>query len=143
MDTQKFILKADEIDAMQGEEKVHYLNSNAIRINKSLGDATGLNHLGVHMIYVEPGHDSTEYHIHQYEEECLYILSGTATAILGDDEYSVAAGDFIALPRNTIAHNVVNTGNETLVALVIGQRLEQDVADYPKLGKRLYRNSGK
>ena len=35
-----------------------------------------------------------------------------------------------------------NNGEETLVCLVIGQRLEQDVADYPRLAKRLYRNSG-
>ncbi len=35
-----------------------------------------------------------------------------------------------------------NNGEETLVCLVIGQRLEQDVGDYPRLAKRLYRNSG-
>ncbi len=29
-----------------------------------------------------------------------------------------------------------------LVCLVMGQRLAQDVSDYPKARKRLYRNSG-
>lgn len=33
-------------------------------------------------------------------------------------------------------------GTKALVCLVIGQRLSQDVSDYPRLGKRLYRNSG-
>jgi uncharacterized cupin superfamily protein len=37
---------------------------------------------------------------------------------------------------------MVNDGDEPLVCLVIGQRLAQDVGDYPRLGKRLYRNSG-
>ena len=34
------------------------------------------------------------------------------------------------------------TAAEPLVCLVIGQRLPQDVVDYPRKGKRLYRNSG-
>ncbi len=41
------------------------------------------------------------------------------------------------------AHELKNTGDETLVILVMGQRLDQDVADYPDKNKRLYRNSGK
>ena len=40
------------------------------------------------------------------------------------------------------AHNIVNDGDEELVCLVMGQRLQQDVADYPDKDKRLYRNSG-
>lgn len=142
MDTKKYLLTAEEINNMQGERKVHFLNPNAVRINKSLGDAVGLNNLGVHIIYVEPGHDSTEYHIHYYEEECIYILSGQGTAIIESDKYKVKKGDFIGLPANKAAHNIINDGNETLVCLVMGQRLAQDVGDYPNKGKRLYRNSG-
>lgn len=142
MDTRKYLLTATEIDAMPGEHKTHFLNPNAVRINKSLGDAVGLNQIGVHMIYVEPGRDTTEYHIHHYEEECIYVVAGSATAIIGDDHYKIGPGDFVGLPRNTVAHNIVNDGDETLVCLVMGQRLMQDVGDYPNQGKRLYRNSG-
>jgi uncharacterized cupin superfamily protein len=143
MDAGKFLLKAVDIQAMPGENKTHYLNPNAVRINKSLGDATGLKNIGVHIIYVEPGHDTTEYHKHYYEEECVYVLSGKATLIINGESHPVGSGDFVGLPANTAAHNIVNDGTETLVCLVMGQRLEQDVADYPNLGKRLYRNSGK
>ena len=142
MDTRKFLLTAAEIEQMAGEHKTHFLNPNAVRINKSLGDAVGLNHIGVHIIYVDPGRDTTEYHIHHYEEECLYVLSGSATAVIGDERYKVGPGDFIGLPRNCVAHNVINDGDERLVCLVMGQRLEHDVADYPNQRKRLYRNSG-
>ena len=31
---------------------------------------------------------------------------------------------------------------EVLRLLVVGQRLAQDVGDYPRLGKRIYRNAG-
>jgi uncharacterized cupin superfamily protein len=142
MDTRKLLLTAADIEQIAGERKIHFLNPNAVRINKSLGDAVGLNHIGVHIIHVEPGRETTEYHIHHYEEECVYVLSGSATAIIGDNCYKIGPGDFIGLPRNTVAHNIINDGDETLVCLVMGQRLAQDVSDYPNQGKRLYRNSG-
>ena len=142
MDAKKFILKAEEIEGMKGETKIHFLNSNAVRLNKSIGDVVGLNHIGVHIVSVEPGRDTTEYHKHYYEEECVYILSGTGMAIIDGDSCSVEKGDFLGFPRNTVAHNIKNTGSDTLVILVMGQRLAQDVADYPDKGKRLYRNSG-
>lgn len=72
------LLKAADIETMPDEHKMHFLNPNAVRINKSLGDAVGLNHIGVHIIYVEPGRETTEYHKHHYEEECVYILADTA-----------------------------------------------------------------
>ena len=142
MDTEKYIVESKYIEEMEGEKIVHFLNANAKRINKSLGDETGLNHIGVHIIYVEPGKETTEYHKHYYEEECFYILSGRGTAIIEGDKYPVGKGDFIGLPRNEAAHNIINDGNETLVCLVMGQRLEQDIVDYPSKKKRLYRNSG-
>lgn len=142
METRAYLLTARQIEAMSGERKTHFLNPNAIRTNKSLGDAVGLNHIGVHIIEVEPGRDTTELHRHYFEEECVYVLAGRGTAIIEDDHYPIGPGDFIGLPRNTVAHTVVNDGSERLVCLVMGQRLEQDVADYPRCGKRLYRNSG-
>lgn len=142
MDARKFLLTATDIEKMPAEYKVHFLNPNAVRINKSLGDAVGLNHIGVHIIHVEPGRDTTEYHMHHYEEECVYVLSGHATAIIGDDRFKIGPGDFIGLPRNIVAHNIINDGDETLICLVMGQRLAQDVSDYPNQGKRLYRNNG-
>lgn len=135
-------LSAQDIEAMAGQHKVHFLNDRAVRTNKSLGDAVGLQNFGVHMITVEPDHYSTEYHCHHYEEECVYILSGKGIATLGEQRETVGSGDFIGYPANGVAHDIYNDGDAPLVCLVIGQRLPQDVADYPRLGKRLYRNSG-
>ncbi|MHB1203139.1 MAG: cupin domain-containing protein [Acidithiobacillus sp.] len=142
MDTPKLLLTAQDIDQMAGEHKVHFLNPNAERLNKSLGDAVGLQYLGVHIIHVDTGKESTEYHLHHYEEEAVYVLSGSGTLIIGGDQYPIAHGDFFGFPRNTAAHSIINDGTQTLICLVMGQRLDQDVTDYPKQGKRLYRNSG-
>lgn len=125
---------------MAGQHKVHALNPNAVRSTKSLGDATGLNHIGVHLVTVMPGHDATEYHRHLYEEEFVYVLSGQGTAEIDAQLYAVAAGDFLGFPRNSVAHGLSNTGSVPLVCLVGGQRLEQDVCDYPRQSKRLYIN---
>ena len=43
---EKYIVTSEEIDAMEGLHKTHFLNSNAQRLNKSLGDITGLNNIG-------------------------------------------------------------------------------------------------
>jgi len=142
MDTTKFLLTAAQIAAMAGERKTHFLNPNAVRTNKSLGDAVGLGQIDVHMIYVEPGRDTTEYHIHHFEEECLYVISGTALATIGETTHRIGPGDFLGFPRNTVAHNISNDGQETLVCLVMGQRLPHDVGDYPRLKKRIYRYNG-
>lgn len=142
METHRLLLKATDIENMPGQRKVHFLNPNAVRINKSLGDAVGLSQIGVHLIYVQPGRDTTEYHKHHFEEECVYVLSGRGTLTIEGAPYSFEAGDFVGLPRNTASHGIVNDGNETLVCLVMGQRLVHDVADYPHKAKRLYRNQG-
>jgi len=135
-------LSADKIAAMEGEHRVHFVNPAAKRINKSLGDAAGLKNLGVHIMTVASGDRSSEYHCHRYEDEAIYVLSGHGTAVVGDDSYKIGPGDFLGFPGGGASHETINDSSEPLVCLVIGQRLAQDVVDYPRAGKRLYRNNG-
>ena len=135
-------LSAQAIAAMQAVKRVHFLNENAVRENKAIGDAAGLKNIGVHLITVQPGHCSTEYHFYHYEEECVYVLSGQGTVVIGGESHKVGPGDFMAHPIDNIPHEMINDGAEPLVYLVVGQRLTQDITDYPRLGKRLYRHSG-
>lgn len=37
---------------------------------------------------------------------------------------------------------IVNTGDTTLKRIVVGERLNHDVGDYPDKRKRIYRNTG-
>ena len=136
----KYIVRKNEIEEMEGLAKTHFLNKNARRTNKSLGDLAGLKNLGFHIIEVLPGYESTEYHVHHFEEECVYILSGNATVTIDETDYEVSTGDFIGYPANGLPHTMKNTGTEVLRCVVVGQRLTHDVCDYPRLGKRLYRN---
>lgn len=135
-------LPAEKIAVMESVRRVHNLNASAIRTNKSLGDEVGLKNIGIHLISIAPGDKSTEFHSHKYEEEAIYVLSGHGTEVIGDTTQKIGPGDFIGFPAGGAAHETVNDGTEPLVCLVIGQRLAQDVVDYPRKGKRLYRNSG-
>jgi len=140
METRKFLLTHDQIQQMSPERKVHFLNPKAVRMNRSLGDAVGLQNLGVHFVEVAPGCETAEPHIHHYEDECFYVVSGRGTLYLGEDCYPVATGDFVGLPHGAVVHNLVNDGDQTLVFLVVGQRLQHEVADYPDKGRRLYKD---
>lgn len=133
------LLTADAIAQMPEQVFVHPLNPRAIRQTKSLGDGVGFHHLGVHLVRVAPGHDSTQYHVHQLEEEFIYILSGRGLAEIGDQTVEVGPGDFLGFAAKGLAHNLTNAFEQDLVYLVGGMRLEYDICDYPKLGKRLYR----
>jgi uncharacterized cupin superfamily protein len=137
-----YVLTRAQIEAMEGTAKVHFLNEGARRTNKSLGDATGLTGLGVHHVEIPVGADSSEYHVHQFEDECVYVLEGRAIAMLGGEEFELGPGDFVGLPAGGPAHAFHNPGPDPLRCLVVGQRLAHDVGDYPRLGKRLYRNGG-
>lgn len=138
MEQPKALLKAADIEAMSAKRSVHTLNPNGIRLKKTVGDIAGLTQLGAHIITLMPGHESSEYHRHLYEEECVYILSGHGEALIDDQRYNIEAGDFLGFARNGPAHVITNTGNEPLVSLVVGQRLEHDVCDYPHKGIRLF-----
>lgn len=135
-------LSAAKIAAMEGVRRVHQLNPAAIRLDKSIGDEVGLKNIGIHLIAIAPGDKSTEFHSHKYEEEAIYVVSGHGTEVMGDTTQKIGPGDFIGFPAGGVAHETVNDGTAPLVCLVIGQRLAQEVVDYPRKGKRLYRNSG-
>lgn len=134
------LLKAAAIAEMEGQLKTHLLNSEAMRVAKSLGGATGLTDLGFHLMTVMPGREYAEYHRHVYEEQCFYILAGHGEAIIDEKPYAIDRGDFLGFPKNGVAHTILNNGDEPLVFLCARINLEQDVCDYPRKKKRLYMN---
>ena len=142
MANETYLVTGDEIARLDGVNKTHFLNANARRLNKSLGDLAGLTGFGFHIIDVQPGHETTEHHRHHHEDECVFVLAGTATAFIGDEQHEIKAGDFIGYRKGGLPHSIKNTGDEVLRCIVVGERLAHDVGDYTRLGKRIYRNAG-
>ena len=121
---------------------VHPLDDNAVRHTRTLSEAAGLRNLGVHLVRVEPGHTTTEYHFHRAEEEFLYVLAGHGIAEIDGGHIPVGPGDFLGFPAGGPAHAMRNDGPGDLVYLMAGQRLPADVVDYPRKGKRLLKALG-
>ncbi len=137
------VIRKDQIEALAGEPKTHFLNEGAKRINKSLGDLVGLRGMGFHVIEVPAGCESTEFHVHHYEDECVYILEGEAEVTIGTQSYRLSQGDFVGYPCGSLPHTMKNVGSGPLRCIVVGQRLPYEVIDYPRKGKRLYIHEGR
>jgi uncharacterized cupin superfamily protein len=122
----------------QLESRSHPLNADAKRRTFSLGDASGLQLVGLHYTVVAPGDVSTELHAHVFADEFVFVLSGSGEITLDDQTIAVTAGDFVGLPARGPAHRLKNTGTVDLVYLIGGNRPPFDVCDYPERDRRLY-----
>ena len=132
------IVRAADIDA-HAQEFSHPWNPESLMRGTQLARSVGLKRTGVNLIRIPAGKESFAYHSHQHEEEWVYILSGRALALIDDAVYEVAAGDFIGFPTPSVAHHLTNPGPGELVYLVGGENRENEIADFPKLGKRIVR----
>ena len=54
-----FHLTASDISAMAERAHRHQFNDRAVRMTRTLGEPAGLTKMGVHLIRLEPGFDST------------------------------------------------------------------------------------
>jgi uncharacterized cupin superfamily protein len=136
------LVSAETIKALDETRHVHQFNDNAVRNTRSLGDLVGMTHLGVHLVRLESGYESTQFHSHQCDEEFLYILSGRGVAEIGDAEHQVGAGDFMGFSTSSPAHSLRNPFTEDLVYLMSGERNNIDICDYPRIQRRMYRVDG-
>ena len=132
------IVRAADI-AAHAQEFSHPWNPASLMRGTQLGRSVGLKRTGVNFIRVPPGRESYVYHSHRFEEEWLYILSGTGVALIDGQEFAVAAGDFMGFPTPSVAHLLRNTGAEDLVYLSGGENREFEVAEFPTLKRRMVR----
>jgi len=132
------IVRAADI-AAHAQEFSHPWNPQSLMHGTQLARSVGLKRCGVNFIRVPPGRESFVYHSHQHEEEWIYVLAGTAIALIDGTEYQVSAGDFIGYPAPSVAHLMRNPGPDELVYLSGGENRDFDVAEFPTLGKRMVR----
>lgn len=117
----------------------HPYNPNAEVHAWALSRMAGLRRLAVNLEALPPGKESAVYHVHHREEEWAYVVAGSGVAEVDGVEHGVGPGDFLGFPPG-VAHQVVNRSAEELVVLVGGEVIpDVEVADFPKLGRRLVR----
>ena len=137
------LVKKSTIDSTPEERRVHQFNAGAIRHSRSLSSLANLARLGIHLVRLEKGYDSSEFHFHENEEEFVYILSGQGVAEIGDEQVEVGAGDFMGFTAPSAPHNLHNPFDEDLVYLVGGEHAIHDVVQYPRADKTLIKQPGR
>ena len=138
MEERKFLVKADEV-AEKASGFSHPWNPNSEIIGTRLSTLVGLSRIGVSLARVPASKESFVYHSHQREEEWIYVISGRGVAEIDGEEFEVGAGDFMGFPAPSVAHHLRNPFDEDLVYLMGGESLDVDIADFPRLGKRMLR----
>jgi uncharacterized cupin superfamily protein len=108
-----------------------------------LSRALAWNRAAVSIARMPAGKESFVYHCHQHEEEWLYILSGRGIAEIDGEGLEVGPGDFMAFTTPSVPHHLKNPFDEELVYLMGGENREFDVADFPRLGKRMVKSGEK
>lgn len=137
------LLKAKDIAAMTPTRRQHQFNENAVRLTRGLSDAAGMQRIGVHLVRLEPGRESTQFHYHDADEEFLFVLEGRGIAELGDREVEVGPGDFMGFPAPSEPHSLRNPFDEDLVYLMGGERNANDLVHYPRIGRILVKSDGR
>ena len=133
------LVSAADRRALSEESARHPLNPRCEIHGHALSRRTGLRRVGVNLIRIPPGKESTAFHVHWNEEEFAFVLSGRGVAEVGDQQLEIGPGDFLGFPPGTHAHAFRNTGTEDLVFLAGGESRELEVADFPREGKRVVR----
>jgi uncharacterized cupin superfamily protein len=136
------LLRAEQVKAAEGSFS-HPWNPQSLLVGTHLSALGGLKRSGVSIARVPAGHESFTYHAHHREEEWIYMLSGRAVAEIDGAEYELGPGDFVAFPTPSVAHHLRNPFDEDVVYLMGGENLDFDVADFPRLGKRMLKLEGK
>ena len=63
-------------------------------------------------------------HVHEHEDEVVYVLAGALTFFVGDGEHRAAAGACLVLPRGTEHAYAVESGEARLLVVLTPAGLE-------------------
>jgi uncharacterized cupin superfamily protein len=131
------LLKASDVLAHE-ESDAHPWNPKSQIRGTMLSRLTGLSRSGVNLIKLASGMESFVYHSHYYEEEWMYVLAGRGIADVDGVEHEIGPGDFLGFPTGT-AHQTRNPFAEELVYLSGGEHRDYEVADFPRIDRRMIR----
>lgn len=132
------LVRATEI-AKQEQRFSHPWNPDSEVRGTRLSQLTDLSRVGVSLVRIAPGKESFVYHSHYCEEEWVYILSGRGLAEIDGQEHEIGPGDFMGFGTPSVAHHLRNPFDTELVYLMGGESREVEIADFPKLNRRMLR----
>ena len=118
----------------------HPWNPETIVPGTQLDRMVGLQRTRVTVIRVPAGGEAYVFHTHHCEEEWMYVLQGQGILDIDGNEHLLGPGDFAGFPASSPPHQLKNPFGKILVCLRGGERVDVDIADFPREGKRMYRH---
>ena len=107
------------------------------RKKRAIGDASGLNAVGINHTTLMPGKLSSMRHWHTLEDEFIYVLEGQVVLVTEQGERLMRAGQCVGFPaRLRNGHHFVNRSSKPAVYLEISNRDDKDSASYPDIDLR-------
>ena len=107
------------------------------RARQRLGNAVGLDQLGVNLTRLKPDAQSAQRHWHAVEDELVFIVEGTLVLCENDGETVLKAGDAAGFKAGVAnGHCLVNRSTKDAVYLEIGTRSGCEQVDYPDIDLR-------
>jgi uncharacterized cupin superfamily protein len=100
-----------------------------------IGPLLGSKGLGCTLTVVPPGKRAYPFHRHHVIDEMFYVIEGAGECRIGEASFAIRAGDLIASPAGTEAHQIVNTSEKELRYLAFSTIGAVDICEYPDSGK--------
>jgi len=125
-----FIISAGDV----AEESGRYPGSDEYHsFGRPLGQAAGLERLGVNLDRLPPGRRTSYPHAEGDLEEFVYVVDGEVDLWVDGELHRMKRGDFAGFPAGTgIAHTALNNGTRDALLLVGGEKTRPGIRlNYP------------
>ncbi len=133
MPTRPICLNPDTLEPRTGSGYPEPFRSRVLpREKRAIGDAFGLDKIGVNLTTLPPGKESSMRHWHTREDELIYVLEGEVVLRTDEGEQTLGPGmcaGFAAGSKN--GHQLINRGERPARYLEISNRDPEDSAEYP------------
>ena len=102
------------------------------RTKRRLAAACGMKNLGVNLVTLHPGGQSSVRHWHTLEDEFVYVLEGEVVLVTNGGEQTLRAGQCAGYPAGSKdAHHFINRSKMPAKYLEMGTNVPGDTAFYP------------
>lgn len=121
-----------------------YASQMAGRSSIRLGDLAGLTQFGVNIVTLQPGAVASLRHWHLKEDEFAMVLEGVLILIEDQGETPMHPGDCAGWKAGTAnGHRFVNRGDAAARFLVVGSKIDGEIATYSDVDMKIHIDGGK
>ena len=98
---------------------------------KALCDVSERSRVGVGLLELPAGSDTTPAHYHSHEEEHLFVVSGRVVLHLGGRAFELEPGSYVRFPAGApVMHHLENRYESPCRYVMVGERIPEDIVTH-------------